>query len=264
MYSWNYDPNYVTVTMGTNQENTKKHKVQLPSKYDQVVFTPSEEEDQEAVELAYALSLPRRDSEEGSVDLRNTTHSLKRHLRIVWCKKAAVGIAVALFLAAAVTIALVLVFGKKMSTQASGVNATISTTKIYEECAPNQFNCSPGDCIPNRWRCDGIVDCLNEADERNCDNYTATPCRSCKAWRDEFQTHCPPSVCPFYPSCTSTGHWEPVQCTLNNASCWCVDWNTGATMPGSLVEDVVKDGRPFCEMKPTQQNNQRDNRRSAP
>ncbi|XP_038052048.1 uncharacterized protein LOC119724849 [Patiria miniata] len=250
MYSWSYDPNYVTITMGTNQQETKKQKVKLPSKYEPVVFTPSDEEDREAMELAYALSLPRsRVESNDSVDLRNTTHSLKRQLRIMWCKKALVGLVVALLMAAGVTVALILVLGKE-SSHARGVNSTVSTTKIYRECTSTEFTCWPGECIPDRWRCDDRVDCSNEADERNCDNITVTPPRSCQAWKDEFQIKCPPSGCPFYPICTPTGHWNPVQCTVDNASCWCVDWATGTTVPGSFVKDAEKDGRPFCEMKP--------------
>ncbi|XP_026825303.1 uncharacterized protein LOC105281160 isoform X1 [Ooceraea biroi] len=36
------------------------------------------------------------------------------------------------------------------------------------QCKPKHFECTPGECIPSPWVCDGEEDCTNGADERNC------------------------------------------------------------------------------------------------
>ena len=35
-------------------------------------------------------------------------------------------------------------------------------------CKVDQFDCGNGQCIPNRWRCDGSADCSNDSDEKGC------------------------------------------------------------------------------------------------
>ena len=32
----------------------------------------------------------------------------------------------------------------------------------------NEFHCPDSTCIPTRWQCDGVSDCLYAADELNC------------------------------------------------------------------------------------------------
>ncbi|KAK7080009.1 hypothetical protein SK128_022089 [Halocaridina rubra] len=36
------------------------------------------------------------------------------------------------------------------------------------ECTRGQFQCPDGSCIPERWRCNRIIDCINAEDEANC------------------------------------------------------------------------------------------------
>ncbi|XP_018372656.1 PREDICTED: uncharacterized protein LOC108767342 isoform X3 [Trachymyrmex cornetzi] len=36
------------------------------------------------------------------------------------------------------------------------------------QCKPKHFECTPGECIPSPWVCDGEEDCTNGADERKC------------------------------------------------------------------------------------------------
>ncbi|XP_016839535.1 uncharacterized protein LOC100120629 isoform X3 [Nasonia vitripennis] len=38
-------------------------------------------------------------------------------------------------------------------------------------CKPKHFECSPGECIPSPWVCDGQEDCTNGADERKCSSH---------------------------------------------------------------------------------------------
>ena len=35
----------------------------------------------------------------------------------------------------------------------------------------NEFTCKNGECIDNRYRCDGEVDCEDDSDEHNCRTY---------------------------------------------------------------------------------------------
>ncbi|XP_071804380.1 uncharacterized protein [Asterias amurensis] len=228
--------------MGTSEE---QYQVELPLRHGQVAFNPTVQFEDEYLSVD---SDGRRESDQ-SVDLRHTTHSLKRQLRLQRCKLALICLLVALLLSSAVSVVVVLVL-RKTITSTSGNNSTVTMSTEYEECKSNQYSCAQGECIPARWRCDGIEDCLNKNDEQQCDNFTASTPRSCQMWKEEFQIECPPAGCPFYPICTPTGHWSPVQCTTNNVSCWCVDWATGAAIPGSFVRDTEKEDPPFCEQRP--------------
>ncbi|XP_023316402.1 uncharacterized protein LOC106653221 isoform X1 [Trichogramma pretiosum] len=38
-------------------------------------------------------------------------------------------------------------------------------------CKPKHFECSPGECIPSPWVCDGEEDCSNGIDERKCSSH---------------------------------------------------------------------------------------------
>ncbi|KAK1135090.1 hypothetical protein K0M31_007860 [Melipona bicolor] len=39
------------------------------------------------------------------------------------------------------------------------------------QCMPRHFECSPGECIPSTWVCDGEEDCTDGRDERSCVSY---------------------------------------------------------------------------------------------
>ena len=42
-----------------------------------------------------------------------------------------------------------------------------------QDCPDNVFSCgTSGHCVPLSWRCDGTADCLNGADEMNCEYVT--------------------------------------------------------------------------------------------
>lgn len=44
----------------------------------------------------------------------------------------------------------------------------------FSACAPNEFQCSNGRCIPFEKQCDGYADCDQNEDEEGCDK----PCSS--------------------------------------------------------------------------------------
>lgn len=44
------------------------------------------------------------------------------------------------------------------------------------ECnIPGNFMCSNGRCIPGAWQCDGLPDCFDESDEKECREYPLLP-----------------------------------------------------------------------------------------
>ncbi|XP_053210193.1 low-density lipoprotein receptor-related protein 8-like [Panonychus citri] len=44
-----------------------------------------------------------------------------------------------------------------------------SGEQFCSRCSENMFACDKKTCIPKRWKCDQIVDCLNGEDEKNCE-----------------------------------------------------------------------------------------------
>jgi len=42
----------------------------------------------------------------------------------------------------------------------------------FATCRPNSYRCENGQCVPIRYRCDGICDCQDLTDENGCPNNT--------------------------------------------------------------------------------------------
>lgn len=53
---------------------------------------------------------------------------------------------------------------------------------VYPECTEDQFECSNKRCIPNSWVCNGLTDCPDRADEKNCGTGNQTRCS-----KDQFE-----------------------------------------------------------------------------
>ncbi|XP_039312478.1 uncharacterized protein LOC105203625 isoform X3 [Solenopsis invicta] len=47
-------------------------------------------------------------------------------------------------------------------------NIASKRSMLTGQCKPKHFECTPGECIPSPWVCDGEEDCTNGADERKC------------------------------------------------------------------------------------------------
>ncbi|XP_012537284.2 uncharacterized protein LOC105837243 isoform X2 [Monomorium pharaonis] len=47
-------------------------------------------------------------------------------------------------------------------------NIESKRSMLTGQCKPKHFECTPGECIPSPWVCDGEEDCTNGADERKC------------------------------------------------------------------------------------------------
>ncbi|XP_018356826.1 PREDICTED: uncharacterized protein LOC108757046 isoform X3 [Trachymyrmex septentrionalis] len=47
-------------------------------------------------------------------------------------------------------------------------NIDSKRSMLTGQCKPKHFECTPGECIPSPWVCDGEEDCTNGADERKC------------------------------------------------------------------------------------------------
>ena len=59
----------------------------------------------------------------------------------------------------------------KFSKQGEGKSCPVKkkkSTQCFERCCYNKFQCSKGECIPKSQKCDYLIDCKNEADEKYC------------------------------------------------------------------------------------------------
>ena len=44
-------------------------------------------------------------------------------------------------------------------------------TDCVKECKEDEFLCrNHAHCIPKRWRCDDVFDCVDHSDEENCEH----------------------------------------------------------------------------------------------
>ena len=43
-----------------------------------------------------------------------------------------------------------------------------STPKIFTVCRSMEFKCNNGRCINSTWKCNGVNDCIDNTDEKDC------------------------------------------------------------------------------------------------
>ncbi|XP_024913784.1 low-density lipoprotein receptor-related protein 2-like [Cynoglossus semilaevis] len=104
---------------------------------------------------------------------------------------------------------------------------------LYQSCSGNQFTCSSGRCIPQRWVCDKFNDCGDYSDEKGC---VCDDKPDCPGGTDESNStaqltcsldRCSTLSCEFHchPSPQGGSCYCPDGFVVANDSRTCVDYN---------------------------------------
>ncbi|RWS29491.1 low-density lipoprotein receptor-related protein 3-like protein, partial [Leptotrombidium deliense] len=72
------------------------------------------------------------------------------------------------------------------------------------ECKSDEFKCSNGKCILNKWRCNRRNECEDNSDEDKCDNL----CTSANEVRCDVESQDSSSGCYLFPSQRCNGIWD--------------------------------------------------------
>ncbi|CAL4135928.1 unnamed protein product, partial [Meganyctiphanes norvegica] len=88
-------------------------------------------------------------------------------------------------------------FASNKKKSGSGFSCTVKAeSNEPPPCSPIEFQCTPGECIPIWYACDGITDCSNGLDEIDC----PPPCNS-------LEFRCKPGECiPIWHDCDGIAH----------------------------------------------------------
>ncbi|XP_045102250.1 serine protease svh-1-like isoform X3 [Portunus trituberculatus] len=119
---------------------------------------------------------------------------------------------------------------------------------VEEECGPDNFRCSSGECVNGVWYCDGHEDCEDGSDERECRDYSDGFSKAVnqrmkghevEKWLNTIKTTCAAR-------CVQAKNFVCMAFNYHQSSMTCVLSDSTVGRAGGLVEEA---GWEYYEMK---------------